>query len=385
MKKEEIHNIRAEAVLKSMTESVLITSPDLESPGPYILYVNPAFERMTGWSREEILGLTPRILQGVKTDKSIFNDLKEKLENGDVWEGQTVNYKKDGKEFIMEWSITPMRDKNGKIFQHLAVQRDVTHRVMIERKLDESMASEKIRLEELHKVNRRLKTLNQEQEKTLNLFVKYVPEPIVSKAIYEESHSIFEGEQLNVSLLFCDIRGFTAISEKLDPNEVVTLLNIYYSNMAQVIKRYFGNISQFVGDEIFVTFGAPFPVDHSEEKSVLCAIDMISALRKINKTLRKTLNAEIHIGIGINHGLVVAGNLGSDDRLSYSITGDAVNTAKRIEALTKGRLDLILISQSVYKKSKHLINTDPWEPVEIRGKNEKIKVYEVFGLKNKEE
>jgi len=364
-----------------MTESVLITTADLESPRPFIINVNPAFENMTGEYREEVIGKSPRILQGPQTDKSIFIDLGTKLDNGEAWKGQTVNYKKDGSEFFMEWSIVPMRDETGRITQHLAVQRDVTERVKIERELDEAIARDKIRIEEIHKVNKDLKILNKEQQKTLNLFVKYVPEPVVKKALHQESHSIFEGEQLDVSLLFCDIRDFTAISEQLTPKEVVILLNSYYSGMADVIKKHLGNISQFVGDEIFVTFGAPFPVDNPEEKAILCALDMKSRLNEINQNLNHSLNTEIHVGIGINHGPVVAGNLGSDDRLSYSITGDAVNTAKRIEALTKGKKDVILVSETIFEKTNHIIDTTSWDPVEIRGKNEKVQVYQVNGLK----
>ena len=114
---------------------------------------------------------------------------------------------------------------------------------------------------------------------------------------------------------------------------------------------------------------------------VSLSMDMKSRLNEINLNLRQSLDTEFHIGIGINHGPVVAGNLGSDDRLSYSITGDAVNTAKRIEALTKGMKDVILISQSIYAKTRHLIETIPWDPVEVHGKNEKVQVYQVNGLK----
>lgn len=381
MNQKDFQSIDSMAVLETMSESVLITTPDIYSPGPYILYVNPAFEKMTGWKREEVIGKTPRILQGSKTDLSIFNDLSKRINEGSIWEGQTVNYKKDGQEFVMEWSIIPIKDQNNKIYQYLAVQRDVTYRVKIERKLDKAMIEEKKRSGELQLLNKKLKSLNIQQEKTLNLFVKYVPETIVKKALKETSASIFEGEKLDVSLLFCDIRNFTLIAEKLTPTQVVFVLNEYYSEMAKVIKSHSGNISQFVGDEIFVTFGAPGKVEKSEEKAVLCAIDMISTLELINKTLKNSFNKDIHVGIGIHSGPVVAGNLGSDERLSYSITGDAVNTAKRIEALTKGKENTILVSQTVYDKVHQTVDFLPWKPTKVKGKKNKIKVYEVRGIK----
>ena len=108
-------------LLESMTQSILITTPELESPGPYIVYVNKAFEEMTGWDRDEIIGKNPRILQGPKSDLSIFHNLNENLAKGKLWEGRTINYKKDGTEFYMEWSIAPVFDKNGEIDTFLDV------------------------------------------------------------------------------------------------------------------------------------------------------------------------------------------------------------------------------------------------------------------------
>ena len=97
-------------LLEQMTESVLVTTPELDRPGPEILYVNPAFEAMTGWSRDEMLGKSPRILQGPNTDLTVFGNLRQCLANGQVWHGQTINYRKDGSAFVMEWSIAPLVD-----------------------------------------------------------------------------------------------------------------------------------------------------------------------------------------------------------------------------------------------------------------------------------
>ena len=98
-------------LLESMTQSIMITGPELDSPGPYIIYVNKAFEDMTDWGREEIIGKNPRFLQGSKTDLSIFRNLRDTISKGAVWEGSTINYKKDGTEFYMEWSIAPVFDR----------------------------------------------------------------------------------------------------------------------------------------------------------------------------------------------------------------------------------------------------------------------------------
>ncbi len=360
-----------------MTESVLITDANLEDPGPYIIYANPAFEKMTGWTMPEVVGKSPRILQGPDTDYNIFRDLREKLERGETWSGRTVNYRKDGSEFHMEWSIVPIRNEAWIIHQYLAVQKDVTHLVHTEQKLQQAREEERKRLLEIKKANLKLNRLIAKQNKTLELFIKYVPEPIVKKILAQSRQEIKTGEQLEVGLLFCDIRNFTSLAEDLSPSEVVHVLNVYYSKMSEVIKKHNGVINQFVGDEIFVSFGAPVPIENPEISAVRCAIDMIKKLKEINKSLSDIVKHTVVVGIGINFGWIIAGNLGSDDRLSYSITGDAVNTAKRIESLTRGIPNAILISESVYLKTKEIVKVQPWGEIEMKGKHNTINVYQI--------
>ena len=123
------------AIIEAAAESILITSSNLDYPGPLIVYVNPAFERMTGWPGSELIGKSPRILQGSKTDLQVFSDLREKLSSNKIWEGQAINYRKDGSEFWMEWSIARLNDKQGKAYQYVAIQRDVSARIEADRRL----------------------------------------------------------------------------------------------------------------------------------------------------------------------------------------------------------------------------------------------------------
>jgi class 3 adenylate cyclase len=241
--------------------------------------------------------------------------------------------------------------------------------------------AERQRYLEIEQMNRKLSDLTMTQQNTLNLFVKYVPEPIVRKALHEQPDAIFEGELKDVALLFCDIRDFTPVSERMSPAQVVSLLNIYYARMNEVIRQQHGVIMQFIGDEIFVIFGAPVPLIHCEERAVLCALGMIRQLEVINRELEETLGVSIHVGIGVHCGPVVTGNLGCEDKISYSVTGDTVNTAKRIESLTKDKPDSILASNEIYQKTMHLIEAHEWDPVEVKGKNEKLKVWEVVDTK----
>ncbi len=365
-------------LLESMTQSVLITTPDLDFPGPYIIYVNKAFEEMTGWSREEIIDKNPRFLQGSNTDLNIFQNLRSRIYKGEVWRGKTINYKKDGTEFHMEWSISPVFDKNGKLNQLLAVQNDITENVKIEKQLEKARKGELKRVKEIEKANIKLNYLTEKQKKTLDLFTKYVPESVVKQALSNTKKDIKEGVKLDVSLLFCDIRNFTSMVGNMSPTAVVRMLDTYYSKMAEVIKTYNGVINQFTGDEIFVTFGAPKSIKDPEISSAYCAIEMIKKLEEINRELTDILPQGLTVGIGLNYGSIIAGNLGSEDRLTYAITGDAVNTAKRIESLTRDLSDTILISETIYEKTKELFSTKPWGEVSLKGKEKKILVYQLI-------
>lgn len=226
-----------------------------------------------------------------------------------------------------------------------------------------------------------LKQKVEEQEKTLKLFTKYVPESIVQKSLNSSADTIFDGELREIAVMFCDIRGFTPISEALLPKETVSFLNDFYSLMTDIIRRHNGSVNQFVGDEVFAAFGAPLSFPDNEPNAVFCAIEMIENLPKLNEKYKDKIKQEIQVGIGINSGMVVAGNLGSEERIDYSLTGDTVNTCKRIETLTRDNPNSILISDTVFQKTKQLLILKEWEPVNVKGKKEKIQVYEVLGKK----
>ena len=126
-----------ETAVAQAKEAVLITSARLDPPGPEILFVNPAFSEMTGYSQEEVLQKTPRILQGPKSDRAMLTELREALSRGEPFSGETVNYRKDGSEYYVEWDITPIRRSGGQISHFLSIQRNVTARKLAEHQLQE--------------------------------------------------------------------------------------------------------------------------------------------------------------------------------------------------------------------------------------------------------
>jgi class 3 adenylate cyclase len=266
---------------------------------------------------------------------------------------------------------------SGRVFRYITKPWDENElRMTIEnaRQLFELQTNNKRLVEELQ-----LKV--EEQEKTLRLFIRYVPEQVVKNTLEKSQDSIFEGELRNVAVLFCDIRGFTPLSEVLSPKEVVTFLNEYYQMMTEVVKQFNGSVIQFVGDEIFAAFGALEMYPDNEVNSVFCALKMMDILPQLNEKYQEKFKTEIEIGIGINFGEVVAGNLGSEDRIRYSVTGDTVNTAKRIETITRDYPGAILISDSMYQKVKEVVELKAWDPLFVKGKKEALLVYEVLGAK----
>jgi class 3 adenylate cyclase len=239
---------------------------------------------------------------------------------------------------------------------------------------------------ELFKLKSKNKTLIQElqqqveeQERTLKLFMKYVPEQVVEHALSTSEEFMFEGELRDITVLFCDIRGFTPLSERLNPRQVVAFLNDYYSYMTEAVKKHHGSVNQFVGDEVFAAFGAPVAIEDPEEKAVACALEMRRQLKRLNEKYADVLGEEIRVGIGINSGEVVAGNLGSEDKMAYSLTGDTVNTGKRIETLTSEKPNAIYISERVFLKLGKHFQTRMLEKVAVKGKRDLLQIYEIEG------
>ncbi|HDG98552.1 MAG TPA: GAF domain-containing protein, partial [Desulfobacterales bacterium] len=193
----------------------------------------------------------------------------------------------------------------------------------------------------------------------------------------ETKDNIMEPKELTATILFADIIDFTPLAEKLPPQEVNILLNRFFSTMTDIIFNYDGTLDKYIGDGLMAVFGAPMQKDGDAKRAVLAALDMREALKKLKMELDE--DKRFDIKIGINTGKVVAGNIGSPKRLDYTVIGDPVNIASRLESLASP--NQILIGEETYKLVKSDFLTNPLGPKKVKGKTSSIMVYEVLGPK----
>lgn len=221
-----------------------------------------------------------------------------------------------------------------------------------------------------------------DQERLVKLFQKYIPERVLEELMSRtEDMPLLEAETRIVSVMFADIRDFTELAEQLEPTKVIDLLNDFFSFLTGCIKRHDGTVNKFIGDGMLALFGAPVSYIGNGENAVMAALAIRDGLKHFNDRNRAVIGRDLQIGIGINSGEVIVGNIGSEDRMDYTAIGDTVNVASRIEALTKGHPDAILISENTYHSASDIINARELGPMPIRGKAEPIKIYEVIGAK----
>ncbi len=187
------------------------------------------------------------------------------------------------------------------------------------------------------------------------------------------------GSREELTILFSDIRGFTSLSEKLPPERVVELLNHYFSAMTETIFRHRGTIDKFIGDAIMAFWGAPLPAQDHADQAVLTALEMHQALEKVNAWLQQRRLPAIAIGVGIHSGEVILGNIGSEHKLDYTVIGDNVNLASRIEGLTKHYATPVLISEASHKALQRPIPCRVVDLVRVKGKRRPIRIYQPLG------
>ena len=332
--KEEELRLSNQAIAASSNGIVIA---DARAPDMPVTYINPAFERMTGYSAAEVLGRNCRFLQGKDTAQPALNELRAALQEG---RGCTVilsNYRKDGTHFWNELSISPIYDADGNLTHFVGIQTDITER---------KVAQEALRFQ---------------QEQTEKLLLNILPEAIADQLKLEPSTIADSFE--DVSVLFADLVGFTEFSARRSAKELVEFLNVIFSEFDQLAEKHGIEKIKTIGDAYMVVAGLPKPRPDHADAIAQMALDMQQVIAKVNTDADEAFSMRI----GINSGSVVAGVIGLK-KFSYDLWGDTVNTASRMESL--GISGEIQVTVETYERLRDKFLFEERGVISVKGKGE---------------
>jgi adenylate cyclase len=222
---------------------------------------------------------------------------------------------------------------------------------------------------------------DREKRHIRRLFGRYVSNDVIDQLMTDPSLVRLGGQRRDMTVLFSDIRGFTAASERATPEAVVAQLNEYFGAMVEVLFRHRGTLDKFVGDMVMGLFGAPLPDPQHADHAVAAALDMTQTLDRLNEAWRRDGRPTLNIGIGINSGEMIAGNIGSEAIMSYTVIGDAVNLGSRLESLNKEYGTRIIISDRTRSLLTIAVDTRGIGEVVVKGRTQAVPIFEVLGMK----
>jgi adenylate cyclase len=230
-----------------------------------------------------------------------------------------------------------------------------------------------------------LKQMEALQKKTKAAFARYVPIDVMDEIIKKSSSPSSQSESRVISILFSDIRNFTKISENTQARELVDFLNAYFSIMGNEIIAEGGNIDKFIGDAIMAIFGAPKTLENSAASAIRAALRMAKALAKVDTSSITLPESGFGAGIGINCGECVVGNIGFQNKMDYTVIGDSVNLASRLEGVTKYYHQYIIVSEYAYNAAKDDFIFRKTDSVRVKGKDQPVGLYTVYAAYRGEE
>jgi adenylate cyclase len=224
-------------------------------------------------------------------------------------------------------------------------------------------------------------TEERERKQTKEAF-KYYLDPVVVEQVMDQPELLrLGGDKREMSVLFSDVRGFTSFSEKMAPTEVVYFLNQYFEKMQGLIFKNKGTLDKLIGDAVMCFWGAPLPAQDHALRAVVTALEMSYAVDDLRSVLILPGGGRFEIGIGVNTGPMVVGNMGSQLRMSYTVMGDNVNLGARLEALNKFYGTRILISDATYEACRHMVVCRELDTIQVKGKARSVTIYEPIGLR----
>ncbi len=221
-----------------------------------------------------------------------------------------------------------------------------------------------------------------EKRMIMGAFERFVPPKVVNELLAHPEKLKLGGEERFLSVLFLDLADFTSVSEKLKPTDLVNLINIYLTEMTEVVFKYDGIIDKYEGDALMAEFGAPVHFDDHAVKACRAAIEMQERLKKLDLSKYKDVVTSLSCRIGINSGHMIVGNMGSKNVFDYTVMGDAVNLASRLEGANKKYGTHIMISEDTYKLVKDEIVSRPLDLIRVKGRQKPVRVLEVISSRD---
>jgi adenylate cyclase len=216
----------------------------------------------------------------------------------------------------------------------------------------------------------------QKRREVQAMFGRYVSQRVVEQLVKNPEMANPSGRKERLTMFFSDVRGFTSMSEKMEPQEVQQLLSEYFTEMTRILFKHGGTLDKFMGDAVMAFFGNPEPQPDHALRAVLMALEMQKAVAQLNQKWAAEGRRTIGVGMGLDTGDVTVGNLGSKDFLDYTVIGDHVNLACRLEQNAKA--GEIIITQATYDEVKTAVEVEAMEPMRVKGKSEPIPIYRVL-------
>jgi PAS domain S-box-containing protein len=290
----------------------------------------------------------------------VYTELASLVEGG---EG-AIEYRfrhRQGHYLWIQDTFKVIRDSEGKPKELVGSWADISDRKRIE--------------SDLQRVAREVEVRNRFIRET---FGRYLTDEVVDTLLDSPASLEMGGEKRKITMLMADLRGFTSLSERLPPQRVVAMLNRYLAAMVKVVKQYGGTIDEFIGDAIFVLFGAPVWKEDDAQRAVACAVAMQQAMTSVNDQNRADDLPDLAMGIGIHTGQVVVGNIGSPERMKYGVVGSHVNLASRIQSCTSG--GQILVSEATKREVGSMLKIGKQTEIRAKGFEQPVTVSEVVGI-----
>jgi len=339
-----------ENIFSSMTNMLIAT--DMTGN---IKYFNPIAQKVFSLSKSDIGRNIKEIFTG-KLTKRMLSYLDLPVQKGIEIIGAEGIYRDRGKEVDFSLNVTPLKTKRKKLEGITLLFHDQSREKELEKKF---------------------KKVKEERRIIKDIFSRYLSEEVVSKLVENPNLVHLGGDKKEATIFFADIRGYTSFSEGKDPEYIVNVLNEYFSEAVEIIVKYRGFIDKFIGDCIMAAWGVPLQTaEEDARQAVSCALEIQNAIKNPKRKFFRGEASDLRIGIGMHTGPLVAGNLGSSRRLDYTVIGDTVNIASRLEGVAGP--DEIIITDRTKSYLNRSFKVVDLPPVKVKGKDETLKIYKVI-------